>query len=164
MLQPLATAIDLLQQIWFKSNKTLSHGKYLKDEQYNEILSKYLVSIDKDLSGCLEKDIILNKMKRANNYTLSDREKRFFEEIGLKIGEVENTILKERNKSIHGIIGKHDYDRLLALTYGAYALTNRIILKVLDYKGDYVDYSTHGFPYRNIEEVLKGPENKGIVQ
>lgn len=164
MMQPLATAIDLLQQIWFKSNKTPSQGKYLKDEQYNEILSKYLESIDKDLAGCLEKDIILNKIKRANNYTLSDREKRFFEEIGLKISEVENTILRERNKSMHGIIGKHDYDRLLALTYGAYALTNRIILKLLDYRGDYVDYSTHEFPYRDIEEVLKGPENKGVIE
>lgn len=163
MIQPLATAIDLLQQIYFKSNKTSSHGKYMKDEEYNEILSKYLEMINKDLTGCLEKNIILDKIKRANNYTLSDREKRFFEEIRLRIGDVENTILRERNKSIHGIIGKHDYDRLLALTYGAYALTNRIILKLLDYKGNYVDYSTHEFPYRDIEEVLKGPENIGVI-
>ncbi|MFH1698778.1 MAG: hypothetical protein ABH882_06950 [Candidatus Omnitrophota bacterium] len=162
-LQPLTTAIDLLQQIFFKGKKTSSQGKYLKDEQYSEILSKYLESIEKDLDGCLEKNIILNKIKKANNYTLSDREKRFFDEIGLKIGDIENAILMERNKSIHGIIGKRDYDRLLALTYGAYALTNRIILKLLDHRGCYVDYSTHEFPYRNIDEALKGPEGKGTI-
>jgi len=159
MMQPLATAIDLMQQVWFKSKKTKSGGKYLKDEQYTEILKKYLGSIENDLADCLEKSIILNKINKANDYTLSDREKKFYDEIGLKIGNVENEIAKGRNIAMHGIVGKHDYDRLFALAYGAYALLNRIVLKLLDYKGDYVDYSSMGFPSRHIDESLKGPKN-----
>ena len=52
---------------------------------------------------------------------------------------------------------------MVALTYGAYALINRIILKLLGHAGDYVDYSTREFPHRNIDETLMGPENDGIV-
>jgi len=38
-------------------------------------------------------------------------------------------------------------------------LLNRLLLKLLEYDGIYVDYSTDSFPVRNINEPLGGPNN-----
>ena len=51
--------------------------------------------------------------------------------------------MNERNKIIHGSLKKKDYQKLMSIANGMYALLNRMILKILDYNSEYIDYSTY---------------------
>ena len=162
LAQPITTAIDLFQQAWFKSTSSISKGKYMKDNEYKNIINRYLLKLEEDLSKIESKCAIINRIQKANEFSLSERSKTFFKEIGLKTCEVENTIMNERNKIIHGSLKKKDYQKLMSIANGMYALLNRMILKILDYNSEYIDYSTYGFPARHIDFPLRGPQNNGI--
>jgi len=155
-MQPLATALDIIQKAYFKNGDSHSKGRYLDDDEFKGIILKYSALINSDLNGCPHKDRIVAKINRANEFTLNDRCDIFFTEIGLKIGEFEKEVIRQRHRSIHGDLGNTDYQKLLFLVNGAYALLNRIILKLIEYEGGYIDYSTYDYPIRNIEEPLGG--------
>jgi len=151
-MHPLSTALDLIQKEFFKSEKSPSKGKPSVDDA----LSKYLPLIENVLGAYPKKERIIGKIKNANEFTLNERLNVFFDEIGLKVGEFEKEIIKQRHKSIHGDLGGKDYQKLLFLVYGAYSLLNRIILKLIGHIGYYVDYSTYDFPCKSIDEPLSG--------
>ena len=79
----------------------------------------------------------------------------FFEEINLQVGDLERKALKERNIMTHGGSNCNDEElQKQLLVNGAYfVLLNRVILKIIGYKGDYIDYAAIGCPDKNISEV-----------
>ena len=157
----LATAFDFIRKAWFKSEKSSSGGKYLQDKKFLEVMVKHLSAIESELGSHMLKKKIINNLKNANHFTLQEESSVFFEEIGLKIGEVEKEIIRQRHKSIHGELRGRDYQKLVFMTYGAYSLLNKIVLKLLGYEGLFVDYSSYNFPSRNMDEPLGGPIEDG---
>jgi len=162
-LQPLSTALDIFQKAWFQSEKSTSKGKHLKDDSYDKIISKYIKNIKIDLGEKETTNSILNKIKASNNMGDNERYKTLFKEIKLDLAEVEEISIKERNKAIHGSLKPKNYQKISNRTNAYYSLLNRLILKLLEYDGIYIDYSTYGFPSRNINEPLRGPENDGKI-
>jgi len=163
-MQPLAAALDLFQEGWFKSKYSKSHGKHLHDEKYAKIISTYIDSITKDL-GKNKKTTppIINRIKTCNNISIRERHEVMFREIGLPIGKIEQSALKGRNVVVHGALKSKDYEEMLILTRAYYSLLNRLMLKILKYDGFYIDYSTFGYPCRKINEPLGGPKGNGII-
>jgi len=162
-LQPLSTALDLFQKAWFRSDKSDSKGKYLMDNDYEETISKYIPSIKNDLRERETAAPILNKIKKCNEMSLNEKYETLFKEIKLKTGEVERISIRERNLAIHGSLKPKDYDKLYIRTLAFQTLLHRLILKLLEYNGKYNDYSTSGFPERDINEPLQGPEGGGRI-
>lgn len=157
---PIITAtIETLSKSWFKSSKTKLNPVYLDKATYRNLIKNELESLDKKLNDipCAYKTIILSKILNANQWTVSDRLNKFFEEIGLNIGNTEKYVLKMRNKPAHGgIMGQSNEDilTLIDLKRAAQTFLHRIILKLLEYKGEYIDYLEIGFPSKNINTPI----------
>lgn len=81
----------------------------------------------------------------------------FFEEIGIQVGEVEKKAIKSRNLMVHDKQVSIDsnmeeiyfYSKVYQLLY------TRVFLKLLNYDGNYIDYSMHGF----LEKHISNPTN-----
>lgn len=157
-IQPLATAYDLLKSCWFNSPYSKSKGRHLQDNVYNEVISKYLTNIESDLdkSKSTTKPI-LNRIKSANQMSLSEKDIVFFKEMELEMGEVERFALQSRNKVVHGSKGSIDLRNLWDANNAYHTMVNRILLFLLklDY---YVDYSCRikPNPVRPIKEQMLG--------
>ena len=89
-----------------------------------------------------------------NLYTNSN----FFDGIDLPIGDLENKAIGARNFAAHGSINESKTSILeqhkLAMAYET--LISRVILKLIGYSGNYVDYGTLGYPERDINCPVGG--------
>jgi hypothetical protein len=85
---------------------------------------------------------------------VSERFEAFFEELGIPVGVGEDAVVRSRNISAHGGKSDRPHQDLVMLGAGYRTLLNRVILKVLGFKGEYVDYSVVGHPVRGIDEPI----------
>ena len=90
--------------------------------------------------------VVSRTIKNSFVMAPSQRNKNFFTEIGLNIGDIEEEAIIYRNKPVHGDI-LEDYDKMLKMTLAYLTLVNRTILKILGYENEYVDY------FRAIEPI-----------
>ena len=60
--------------------------------------------------------------------------------------------MRARNFSVHGSYksGGNDYYKQMRTSRIYECLLSRVILKLLDYEGQYVDYGTIGYPQKDI--------------
>ncbi|PJZ51246.1 hypothetical protein [Leptospira adleri] len=128
-IQPLATAYDLLKGKWFKSTLSKSKGKNLQDDTYLSILEKYIPKISEDLGADKPTTIpILNRIKKANEMSLSEKDVAFFKEMNLEFNEIEQFALRSRHQIVHGNQGSKDYQKILDANRAYHTLVNRILL------------------------------------
>ncbi|MBD1995233.1 hypothetical protein H6G00_01135 [Leptolyngbya sp. FACHB-541] len=127
-------------------------------DTFDEVTS----SLDKESIESKNLDILKRKLEDLNKKSSNMQYEKFFDLLSLQVGRVELQALKERNKSAHG----HRYKPLdchrLSMTSGAlYSLFNRLLLKITEANDHYIDYSTYGYPIRDIDCPLGGPEGDG---
>jgi hypothetical protein len=86
----------------------------------------------------------------------NDRLKFFFSEIGLEIGDLEQEAIDSRNIMIHDSIDLSStaYEKLVLLSLAYKTFFHRVILKVLGYSGEYIDYSMKGSPSKPLDRVV----------
>lgn len=153
----LSSGIEAIAKGWFKTNKSKTKGVYLSKKEYDSILSNEINAIEEKLKNIEYGEKMINKIKNAFNMGANDRLRFFFNEIGLKIGNVEEQTIKARNSMAHGDkINDEEMTKMLNLTYSFQTLFHRVLLMVLDYDGNYIDRSTYGWPEKNITEPLGG--------
>ena len=102
-----------------------------------------------------------NRIKSAYNFGANESTEFFFKELGLAIGPTEQSALKARNPMAHGssnLLDPARYQETIDNTLAYRALFNRVLLKILDYEGEYVDYSAKGWPEQPLELPLAGRE------
>lgn len=156
----LHNGIEILANNWFKSKKSKTHGVYLPKKEFEQRLNEEFSAIEKKLHSIRYGDRILNRMRGAFQTGAREKVEFFLEEIGLKIGELERRAIHERNKMIHGSLDDDEeaIDKVALLTKVYKTFFHRVLLKVLDYQGTYIDYSILGWPKKNINQVV-GTEN-----
>ena len=167
-LMPLSAALDMIKDAWFKSDRSVSKGKYLADTNFDTVILKHLSDIQAELRVLLgitpneiapaeatsDKTIpIINRIKGANNLSNNERIQVFFKELGLKISEVEINALRTRNIVVHGATKGGNDQQFLDNVHIYYTLLNKVLLKLLSYDGLYLDYGTHGGPQRQIKTM-----------
>jgi hypothetical protein len=127
-----------------------------------DAFDKAKTNLEPMLQNSSEMQILRNKLEQLNIKSSNMKYNDFFKLISLKIGEVEQKALRERNKPAHGnryLV--HQYRGLSITTDALYTLFNRIVLKLTNAADCYIDYSTYGYPVRYIDEPLGGPEGDG---
>jgi len=164
-IMPLSLALDMLKNAWFKSDKSTSKGKHLADNRYELVLQKYLIQIEEDLKAIFKLNAnetaptemtpdtstpIINRIKGANNLSNNERIQVFFNELGLKISDVEARALQTRNIVVHGATKERNDQQFVDNVHIYYTLLNKVLLKLLSYDGLYLDYGTHGWPQRHM--------------
>ncbi len=158
----LASALERLTSAWYKSQRSKSSGLYLPADAWSKKSKEAIETLAKELNGEADAGAILSKAKRANEFGVNERIRRFFPEIGLPIGAVEEEALRARNVAVHGGHFNPAQYQALSLTIHAYrSLVHRTILHLIGWTGLYVDYSTFDFPSRPLADPLRGPEGDG---
>lgn len=90
---------------------------------------------------------------------VGEKMKIFFDNLDFKFDRdsVENNALQARNNMTHQRMNSDNLDemKLLIRLSGAYkTLIHRVILKIMDYKGFYIDYSKKGITYVPINKNM----------
>lgn len=161
-LPNLATALECIMTAWFRSTRTKSHAKYLDDQTWANVSTSPIGALKDALHGQPNAERILRRVQAANNFGVNERFERFFEELELPVDDVERKAISARNKAAHGGGFTASQYQALANTVRAYrTLLHRVVLKLLDWTGSYVDYSSYGFPSRPLADVAGGPEGDG---
>jgi hypothetical protein len=174
-LPTLSSGLETLMDSWFRINKSKSMGSCIPSEEFKKLgyciaediksiedkINKFKIGNEKpiDLKENSMKyiDVLQNKLKNffnnLNQMPISKKYEIFFEEIGLKIGQIEKKAIKERNKMAHvrDVHNREEYREIVQLTYAYQTLFHRAFLKILDYKGNYMDLYTEGLPERHID-------------
>jgi hypothetical protein len=144
----LAAGIESIINGWFNYTKSKSKGFFLEKDRFAELLKEDLINIQKKLIGIPDGEKILEKIMRANEFGIAERYRRFFQEIGLSVAPEEWEAIKERSRFVHGeeLFDKVDWRQVAQKTQAFETLFNKIFLKLLEYKGDFVNRSVSGWP------------------
>ena len=144
-LPTLAAGIETLAADYLKFKHVELSGSYMSKIEFKELFKEELKAIKIKLKDKENGERILSKILGAYSYPLGVNAtlKKFFEEIKLPIGSIEEEAMQTRNTMIHSSIDTSDeFERhkMVNLTYAYESLFNRIILKVLGYEDSYIDY------------------------
>lgn len=149
-LPTLAAGIETLAADYLKYRKIKLQGNYMSKVDFNTLLKEELKSIESKLKTRPGSHNLLSKIRGAYSYPLGVNAvlKKFFEEIQLSIGSIEEEAMKVRHTMIHSSIDMSDElerRKMEKLTNAYESLFNRVILKILGFKKSYIDYysSTH---------------------
>lgn len=148
----ISSSIETIMDGWFASNKSLSKGLYLKQELFQELMGDFLLKIEKRLESLEHGGKIFDKIVRSNEFGIMERYRMFFKEIGLEIRPCEWEAIRGRHHFVHGHaqFQKTDWKQVIPQVNTMQTLFNRTMLKVLGYKGDYIDRSIEGWPDVNL--------------
>jgi hypothetical protein len=158
-LPELATSIEIIKNAWFRSSGSKSRGVYMRKKEFDKLLVEELAAVDGKLEGVEYGDRMSRRIHNAFNMGANERLEFFFDEIGLPVGEVEWAAIAARNPMAHGsteLFDASNYQEMINSTLAYRTLFNRIILKILDYGGAYVDRSAEGWPERSLDEPMAG--------
>lgn len=160
-LPMLATGVETLKKGWYASEKSKSRGVYMPKKEFEELLEDELAAVEVKLRGVEHGDSIMRRIKGVYNFGSNESVRFFFEEMGLPIGEAERLAIKARNALVHGsstLSDTAELQEMLNDTFAYRTLFNRVLLKVLGYEGNYIDYSAQEWPERPLEEPASGRE------
>ena len=151
-----SSAVESLANLYLKEHTEIKLT-YMDVEEYQKLIADELSSISIKLDRFNFRDILLNKIKNAPLRGGNEKINLFFESINLPIGAIEKNAIKARNKMAHSSIGKADLKKLneyVQLTHAYQTLFHRIILRILNYEGSYIDYYSSNQIDRNIKDVI----------
>ncbi|MFA0846040.1 MAG: hypothetical protein ACC614_00535 [Methanobacterium formicicum] len=164
----LAASLESLIKSWYKSKKSKSKGVYLPKDDFEDDLREGLELIENKLNNrdfgenTNFKDRILRKIQNSYNMSLNERIDFFFKEIGLNVGKIEKKAIQYRNKPVHGdiliqgnILKTNEFDEMLRMTNAYRTLLNRIILKILNYDKEYIDFYRESCPFNTIRDIIR---------
>lgn len=135
-IQPLAATFDNICEQYFKNRENTIISREIFAELKNNIEQK----IDGLNVPDEEKRILKSKIQQINNQSQNQRNKKIFEELGLKLSNLEENALKARNSSVHGSLYSKKINELMLLAKCYYTLINRLLLKILNIPF-YIDYT-----------------------
>jgi hypothetical protein len=121
---------------------------YLDQEKFNALFDSIIVDLRIKLEGIECAPKILDYVCRANEFGIMESYRNFFKEINLKINEREWKAVKERNRFVHGHVQFDDVDWELVTRQvdTLRTLFNKTLLRIFEYKWDYIDRSVEGWP------------------
>jgi hypothetical protein len=152
--------LELLKTTWYRSTRTKTHGTYMDKSQFDALLADVMQRAEAVLAGETYGDRMLRRMRGAYNMGSHEQVDNFFDEIGLRLGEVEQAARKARNGPAHGGVVQTNEEVLSLTRHGiAYrVLFERTFLRLLGYDGSYLDKTTIGFPLRPLAEPASSTE------
>ncbi|MBR5914922.1 MAG: hypothetical protein IKZ57_00565 [Spirochaetia bacterium] len=155
-IQPLAATFDNICDQYFKNRE----NTIIRSEIFIELKNVIDKEIDDLNVDDEQKRILKSKALQINNQSQNQRNKRIFEELGLKLSNLEEKALNARNPSIHGKIDSKNIQESILLAKCYYTLINRLILKILNISL-YIDYTyPEGLPTKIEDGQYLWMENK----
>jgi hypothetical protein len=159
-LPVLSSGLETLAESYVKSNGLTR--TYTKDEksQYKDLIVGELDALKTKLSGLDYQKRVIDKLENPFNIGVGEKLKLFFQQLGFEFNNkhIETQAMQARNAMTHGALDStsDEIRRYILLSHAYESLFNRVLLKTLGYKGDYIDYSALGHPSLAINRNLIG--------
>ncbi|MFZ1898081.1 hypothetical protein [Methanoregula sp.] len=150
-----ANGIEILINNWFKMHESKPKSVYISKKEFDDRMVEILPLIEKRFSDVDTRVKIIQKINKSFNMSGNEKFEEFLSEIGINIGIMETAAIAARNKMIHNSIEETPQKIrdmvILSQTYRVFF--NRVILKILGYSGNYIDYSVAGYPLKPILSI-----------
>lgn len=156
----LASGIETLADEYISEKEIIKKYSKTEKKQYRTLIKDEFEKLSDKIKKYQFGSFILNKLNNPFHFGIGEKTKLFFDALEFKIEEdsVESEAILARNKMVHSSMANLSETKALEFTRytNAYiTLYNRIILKILGYVGEYIDYYTFGFPEKNINENIE---------
>jgi len=127
----------------------------MKKKEYDRLFEDEFLSMESKLNDHIYKDKILNNIKTSFNMGAGKKFYQFLDEIDIEIGDLESDAIESRNPMIHDSIEiSGNEEEVIRSSFAYRTMFHRILLKILGYSGQYVDYTIEGWPEKDISEVV----------
>ena len=132
----LAASLESLMNKWFDSINSKRSTVIIEKSKYKQLIKDIRPVFLETFEGHTQ---IINNFNQLNILSINKSIELFFEEINLEMGDIEKNALYSRNDPVHGNDIDHDTFSDLMIYVEIYRIIlNRVILKLLDYNGDYI--------------------------
>lgn len=132
----LAASLESLMNKWFDSINSKRSTVIIEKSKYKQLIKDIRPVFLETFEGHTQ---IINNFNQLNRLSINKSIELFFEEINLDMGDIEKNALYSRNDPVHGNDIDHDTFSDLMIYVEIYRIIlNRVILKLLDYNGDYI--------------------------
>lgn len=155
----IASGFEMLINSFLERNNLIR--KYTKKEKhdYRQMVTEEIESLRAKLTPYDFAPFVLNKLENPFNFGIGEKFKIFFKNISLEFesNSLESKALRARNLMIHVGFDFSTIERqkeIKKLSDAYITLVNRVILRLLDYDGYYVDYSKEGIRYLKMNENM----------
>lgn len=147
-LSILAAGLETIINGWFDYNKSGSKGLFMPKDEFARVLDENLPRLESGWKDSDNGQKVLDKIKRSNEIGIMERYRVFFKEIDLFVSEKEWGAIKKRHVFVHGeaLFDKTNWNAIAQSKKTFETLFNRVLLKLLDYQGTFIDRSTIGWP------------------
>lgn len=154
----LASAFESLAEDYINARQLIKTYGREEKKQYYDLIKAEQETLEQKLKKYDFKNRLLNNLKNPFSLGMGEKISLFAETLNLNItkNSIENEALKARNVMAHSSISG-DFEsakKYVKLTNVYISLFHRTLLKILGHEGSYIDYSTPGYPSRQINETL----------
>jgi hypothetical protein len=158
-LTRISAAVDGLATRWLKSARAKTRGVYLPKEEYDSLTHSDFATIRQKLALVADRDSIIRILEGAFDIRgVAEKRTQFLRELGLQIGATELAAFKARHAPAPGTgpVSREAF-RGTIRAIDAYRCTfERILLKLLGYVGDYIDYTAEGHLATPLDQPVAG--------
>lgn len=132
----LAASLESIMKKWFKSGNSERKTRILEKSEYKKLIKDIKPLFKEKFEDCKP---IMDNFNRINELSINKSFERFFDEIGLKVGDIETEAIKSRNNPVHGNdIDPETQCNLIVYSKIYQIILNRVILILLNYEGEYL--------------------------
>ncbi len=152
----LASALEIIVEKYLKQ-KSDYKNEHLPQNEYLTLIGAELKELKNKLSSLKGGEIILNKISGAFRKGVNEKMNHFLSSTGIEIGKSEKEAIALRNKMAHASRDYSDENRAhddLIYSRVYEVLFHRVILKLLEYDGCYIDYSLYKCPSKYIGQSV----------
>lgn len=148
----LSGALENLNRKWYEEVELNPETVLMNKKDFRNRIKSIKTLTETQFAGTEYVERMKRHIEGMNRMSVSEQLTHFFEGIDMVIGSKEKKALQARNFSAHGSFNGNDNECVdQYMTSQIYAcMLARVILKLLNYDGNYIDYGTLGYPDRNI--------------
>lgn len=150
--------IEGIQKHYLRSNPKNVDALLIPKTQFKKhktLLSRYITK--QKLPNLIERSF-LNALNHSNAASQAVKSKRFYECLGLALGELEMSAWQRRNDAAHGNEIPHSKkEEFTRSTYILKTMLNRIILTLTEGSDRYIDYYNLDHPDRALSDPVEAP-------
>lgn len=148
----LSAALENLKKKWYEEIELNPETVLMNKKDFVKRIKPIKELVEKQFTGTEYAERMKRTVERMNCMSVSEQLTYFFERIDMVIGKKEKKALQARNISAHGsFYGNNiDYEEQIMISQVYECIMVRVILKLLKYEGNYIDYGILGYPEKNI--------------
>lgn len=148
----LASALEHLMKKWYENVEMNPETLLIAKKDFSKRIQPIKELVKNQFIDTIHTERMERFIYKMNIMSVNEQMLNFFKKIGMPLGKDELMALKARNISVHGAYDKNsnDYKEIFKISQIYENIITRVVLKLLNYSGKYIDYGIIGYPEKDI--------------